>query len=169
MIALLALGVTAQSSSLSQAELKAALLYNFAAFSQWPAEQRSDPFVIGVVGDANLVKALRPVEGQVLDGRRVEVRALDETDDPDSVQVLFLSGISERSLAAILARTIDAPVLTVGVHERFTALGGIIRLFEEHGHLRFEVDAARAGAAHIRISSRVLNLARIVRNTESTR
>jgi hypothetical protein len=168
-IAVLALSVTAQSSALSEAELKAALLYNFASFSQWPADQASDTFVIGVIGDKDLVKALRSIEGQSLGGRRIAVRALDEADDPESVQVLFVSGISERSMAAILARTLDAPVLTVGVHERFTSLGGIIRLFEDHGHMRFEVDTARASAAHIRISSRVLNLARIVRNTESSR
>jgi hypothetical protein len=165
-ILVLALSVTAYSSALREAELKAALLYNFASFSQWPAEQGSGTFVIGVVGDKDLVKALRAVEGQIIDGRPIEIRALDETDDPESVQVLFLSGISERSMAAILARTLNAPVLTVGVHERFTSLGGIIRLFEDHGHLRFEVDAARAAAAHIKISSRVLNLARIVGNTE---
>jgi hypothetical protein len=165
-IAVLALSVTAHSSAPSEAELKAALLYNFASFSQWPPGAESGAFVIGVVGDKDLVKALRSVEGRVIDGRPIAVRALDEADDPESVQVLFLSGISERSMAAILARTLNAPVLTVGVHERFTTLGGIIRLFEDHGHLRFEVNAARAAAARIKISSRVLNLARIVGNTE---
>jgi YfiR/HmsC-like len=153
----------ARTSSLTEAQLKAALLYNFASFTDWPADlPASAPLVIGVTGDDAIAAAMKALPMRTAAGRPIQMQALDESQNPRQCQILFISSANQRSIAATLAQVEDAPVLTVGEHEQFTRLGGIIRLFDDSGHLRFEIDAAHASRVRLKISSRVLNLARIV-------
>jgi hypothetical protein len=164
-IALLA--PAAQASSLTEAQVKAALLYNFASFVEWPDQAGpATPIVICVIGNDAVVRALRSAPGKLATGRPLEIRSLDESEDPRRCQLLFLSAVQERSIAATLARIQAASVLTVGEHDQFTRLGGIIRIYSDDGHVRFEIDAAHATQVRLKISSRVLGLARIVRNED---
>jgi hypothetical protein len=81
--------------------------------------------------------------------------------------VLYLSRIADRALAATLARVAAMPVLTVGEQEHFTQLGGIIRVYPEGNRLRFEVNMTHALGVRLKISSRVLDLARLVRHPDA--
>jgi hypothetical protein len=95
------------------------------------------------------------------------VRTLGESENLAECQVLYFSGISNRAAAATLARVSTLPVLTVGEQEHFTQLGGIIRVYQEGSRLRFDVDASHASAVRLKISSRVLNLARVVKDSDA--
>jgi sugar (pentulose or hexulose) kinase len=167
-LCVLALGTFARTESLTEAQLKAALLYNFASFTDWPADlPASAPLVIGVTGNDAIAAALRALPERTTGGRAIQMQSVDESQNPHQCQILFISSANLRSIAATLAQVQNAPVLTVGEHEQFTRLGGIIRLFDDSGHLRFEIDAPHASRVRLKISSRVLNLARIVGNGDA--
>ncbi len=155
------------SQPLSEAQVKAAMVYNFAAFTEWPEVSAAGrPLVIGVLGNDGLAKALKSM-GSLGNGRDVDVRMLGEGENLAECQVLYFSGISDRAAAATLARVSALPVLTVGEHEHFTQLGGIIRVYQQGSRLRFDVDASHANAVRLKISSRVLNLARVVKDSHA--
>ena len=155
------------SQALSEAQVKAAMVYNFAAFTEWPEVPAAGrPLVVGVLGNDGLAKALKSM-GRLGDGRSVEVRMLGESEKLAECQLLYFSGISDRAAAATLARVSTLPVLTVGEQEHFTQLGGIIRVYREGSRLRFDVDASHASAVRLKISSRVLNLARVVKDSDA--
>ena len=147
---------------LTEAQLKAGFLYNFAQFVEWPAQNGED-FVIAVMGDVNFDGALQQMQGREVNGRRIAVQFVDEQDDVSSCAILFIAAPDDRSTASALARVGTAPVLTVGESARFTKLGGIIRLYKENDKLRFEVNVNRAQSAGLRISSKMLGLARIMK------
>jgi hypothetical protein len=163
----LVLAGEATPQSLSEAQVKAAMVYNFASFTEWP-----DPgvggraLVVGVLGNDGLAKALRNM-GRLGNGREVDVRTLGEGEGLEHCQLLYFAGISDRAAAATLARVSALPVLTVGEHEHFTQLGGIIRVYPEGSRLRFDVDVSHASAVRLKISSRVLNLARLVKDSDA--
>jgi hypothetical protein len=122
--------------------------------------------MVGVLGNEAVAKALRSM-GKLGNGRDVDVRTLSEGEGLTQCQVLYFSGISDRAAAATLARVSTLPVLTVGEQEHFTQLGGIIRLYQEGSRLRFDVDVSRASSVRLKISSRVLKLARLVKDADA--
>jgi hypothetical protein len=156
----------AAATSITEAQVKAALLYNFATFVEWPASlEPGQPLVVGVAGDDQVAAAVRELPA-LSDGRPLEVRVIGDAQDPAECRVLYVAALSERATAALLARLGRAPVLTVGEQEHFTQLGGMIRLFPERGRLHFEVHLGHATAARLHISSRVLRLASLVRDAD---
>lgn len=162
-LALAAHAAGALSGPLPIAQVKAGFLYNFALFVEWPVPPRSDaPLVIGVLGDEALLPALKQIEGRLANGRPIAVRALDDSDDPAKCAVLYIGSAEDRRAALSLSRVGTAPVLTVGESARFTQIGGIVRLYTDDGRLRFEINVTRSHRAGIRISSKLLGLARVV-------
>ena len=154
----------ANGAALTEAQLKAGFLYNFAQFVEWPLRSADDDsFVIGVIGDVNFDGALEQMKGREVNGRKIAVQFIDEQDDVTGCAILFIAAPDDRATASALARVGSSPVLTVGESARFTKLGGIIRLYKEHDKLRFEVNVSRAQSAGLRISSKMLGLARITK------
>jgi uncharacterized protein DUF4154 len=164
---LLAFALTAGSgpttaSELTEAQAKAALLYNFAGFVEWPPGVSARGLVIGVAGDADVFEALRSVNGTTINGHEISVRSISDGDEPSRCQVLYLPAVRERASTAHLRRVAASPVLTVGDSATFMRDGGIVRIFFEGARLRFEVSLPNAERARLRISSKVLGLARRV-------
>ena len=151
----------------SEAQVRAGLVYNFASFTEWPDPTPAErPLVIGVLGNDAVAKALKAT-GKLGNGRDIDVRIVTQGEGLSECQVLYVSAISDRAVAATLARVSTMPVLTVGEHERFTQLGGIIRVYPDGNRLKFEVDIAHATSVRLKISSRVLDLARVVRDSDA--
>jgi hypothetical protein len=155
--------IGASGAALTEAQLKAGFLYNFAQFVEWPARSDDDAFVIGVMGNVNFDGALEQMKGRDVNGRKIDVQFVDEQDDVSGCAILFIAAPDDRATASALARVGRSPVLTVGESARFTKLGGIIRLYKENDKLRFEVNVTRAQSAGLRISSKMLGLARITK------
>lgn len=138
-------------------QVKAAFLFTFIKFVQWPAAEA--PLVIGVAGDNELAVTLaRAVAGRTVDGRAVEVRKLGSHADPDGYHVLHLGGLDDDAAAALLAR-VRGPVLTVGETVRFLRDGGMVRIFIDDQRLRFQVNRGRADQVGVKISAQALSLA----------
>jgi hypothetical protein len=164
-VALLALLVgRAVSAPLTEAQVRAGLLYNFAAFVEWPDDDAiaSRPFIIGVLGADAVGDALREIQGRPVKGRRLEVRRITRDADGRLCHILYIPAGAD-NWQTIVADVKGAPVLTIGEHAQFTALGGVIRLYAEDSRLRFEINVTRAQQSHLQISSKLLGLAKIVR------
>ena len=138
--------------------VKAAYLYNFVKFVEWPALQ-SSVLTICVAGRNPFGPVLDDlVRGEVVAGRRLESRVILEP--MPGCHALF---IAQGANTAVYLRAVRGqPILTVGEEPGFISSGGIARFYIDGGHVRFEINPMAAGQAGLRISSRLLRLARIV-------
>jgi hypothetical protein len=153
----------AAAQDVTEPSLKAAFIFNFAKFTEWPADAMAtgEPLVLCVLGDAVIGEALeRAVRSRTLLGHKLDVSQATSNETPrDGCHILYLSGVTPTHAAKLLAGLRDAPVLTISDAEGFTQMGGIAQLFFHHGHLRFTVHLESAKRARLRISSRLLALA----------
>ena len=152
------------AQSLSEYQAKAAFLYNFARFVEWPADSPGDPFVIGILGEDPFRGALETtVKDKTVEARPVLVRRVSSAEAARSFQILFISASERDRLPSILDSLKGSAVLTVGETEGFASRGGVINFVIEDDRERFEVNTAAAGRARLKISSRLLGLARVVK------
>ena len=149
-------GVRAQEPSLEY-RVKAAYLYNFVKFVEWPAASASGPLTICVVGGNPFGSVLEEtVRGESVGDRPLAVRNVDEPDE--SCRVVFVP--AGTAVASALRATRGTPTLTVGETPRFLSQGGIINFVIEGGKVRFDINQEAAARADLKISSRLLRLAR---------
>ncbi len=162
---LLATGAPGQT--VDQYQVKAAFLYNFAKFVEWPAHTfklASDPIVICVLGENPFGQLLEEtVRGKSVDGRALAVRQVSELRQPYNCQILFVGTSDRPRRRAILGQIGSAAILTVGEAEGFAEEGGVVNFTVEGGKLRFQINPDAAERANLRISSKLLSLAQIVR------
>jgi len=145
--------------------VKAALIYNFAKFAEWPALPSGAPIVTCIVGDEAIAAALTTtVRGQNISGHTLEVRRSQDSAGWPVCQVLFIADAETRRSAAGLGGIKTLPILTVSDGKGFSAANGIIELFVEGGRLRFAINVDAAELAGLHLSSRLLGLAKVVRN-----
>jgi hypothetical protein len=151
-------GATVETGAVGDAQVKAAFLFNFTRFIEWPAPT-DRPLVIGVAGDVAFADVVsRTVSGRSVNGRAFQTRRLEIGDDPSSCHVVFI-GVMQPHDTAELMRRVRGPVLTVGDTVQFLRDGGIVRFYVEHGRVRFEISHKNAEAAGLKISSSLLRLA----------
>lgn len=150
-------------------EVKAAFLYNFAKFVEWPSTAFATadaPLVFCIQGrDPFGGRLERVVNDRTANARRIEVRKQLAGAPVDGCHLVFVPESEERSVARLLQPVElaqEAPVLTVGESGRFAEAGGMIRLLVEEGRVRFDINAGVAERAGLRLSSQLLKLARHV-------
>jgi hypothetical protein len=160
----LAVGIvhaTSGEARLDEYHVKAAFLFNFAKFVEWPPTvPRNRPFVVGVVGEDRIVAVVEGVvRGRTVHGRRMEVRTLRPGEDPRDCDIVFVTADEDQRSADLMRRARRETVLTVGESERFLRDGGIIRFVEGGNRVRFQINARGAQQAGLKISSQLLSLA----------
>jgi hypothetical protein len=165
MTVMVSLGSPAWAQSASEPVLKAAFIYNFAMFAEWPADAApADPLTVCVFGDTAIADALdETVKGRTVDGRKTAVVRV-KPEGFRGCHVLYLAGLDTKRAQAIIDDLKGVPVLTVGDREQFAQSGGIAGLFVEHGRMRFAINVEAAQRGRLRISSRLLSLAKIVKD-----
>ena len=149
----------------SEYEVKAAFLYNFARFVEWPLDAAGDDrtFVVTVLGRDPFGSALDDtLRGKMIDDKRVVVRRALRSEDVGRSHIVFISDSESDRLPAILKSLEAAPVLTVGEMNQFAERGGVIRFKVDQERIRLEINVAAAQRSRLRISSQLLKLARIV-------
>jgi hypothetical protein len=152
-------------------QIKAAFLYNFARFVDWPAGRFSDaaaPIRIAVVGRNPFGDELENVvRGRKIGGREIIVVYHPSTDlsalDASSHHVIYIGTGEEQSLEKLAGRIGGAGALTVGESVRFSAEGGIVTFSTVDDKVRFEINADAAEGAGLKISAQLLKLATAVR------
>ena len=160
---LLLMGAGVSAQDVTEPALKAAYIYSFAKFTEWPADvvPSAEPFVMCVAGDAAVGDALeRAVKGRVLSGHSMAILRVPPAGPQGVCHVLYVSGVTSVQAAHLVAGLHDAPVLTISDVEGFTELGGIAQFFFERGRLCFSIHVGSAKRARLQISSNLLALAK---------
>lgn len=143
----------------SEYDLKAAFIYQIARFVEWPS---STPLRLCVIGGNPFGAALESLRAKRVNEKKMEVALLDMSEDLHGCNMLFIAAPAERHLERIAAISRGGGVLTIGDTEGLAKRGAMVNFFLENGKVRFEInlDAVRLGG--LKISSKLLSLARIV-------
>ncbi len=144
--------------------VKAAFLLNFTKFTEWSAtafDGPDKPIAICILGDDPFGAILdRIVTGETVNGRKVVARRVRQLPAPKSCQLLFLDKVSRQALATLAE--VGPGVLTVGEGDGFLKDGGMIAFVVENRRVRFDINQKAAAAAGVKLSSRLLSVARSV-------
>jgi len=167
-IAFLALAATlgsarAQTPIADEYPVKAAFLFNFAKFVEWPAvafKSPEDPITICVLGQNPFGTALEDVvHDKTVANRGFVVREVLNAQQASNCQIVFVSASERKRFRFLLDQFKGRSILTVGEGDDFTANGGIINFKLKDARVRIEIDAGAADRAGLRISSKLLSLA----------
>lgn len=142
--------------------IKAAILYNFAKFTRWPAEafdSADAPLQLCVIGVDPFREALATIDGKRVGSRSLRTRLIADTAMIGACHVLFVSVSESERLAEVLAAASDAAVLTVADIPDFARAGGIITLNIVEDRTRFDVNRLAADRAGLALSAKLLRLA----------
>ncbi|HEY6191504.1 MAG TPA: YfiR family protein [Bacteroidota bacterium] len=160
----------AQQEAGKESKFKAAYLYNFLQFIEWPESSftnRSSPVTIGILNQEPLANILEQiVQGERVHGREIVVRKFRDTKSIRECQVLFVPRSERNEIPSILVSTEGSSVLTVGEVDGFAEEGGAINFFVQENKLKFEINQDALKNANLRASSRLLRLARLVGSAE---
>lgn len=157
----------AQQPKASEFQVKAAYLYNFGRFVQWPDESgtdRTDSFQICVLGADPFGQALdATLAGGTIGGKSVMAKRISKPQEVNSCRILFISSSEESHLKDVLAALDKTRVLTVSDIPRFSERGGMIGFVQEGNRVRFDVNLDSAQGAGLTLSSELLRVATNVR------
>jgi hypothetical protein len=164
LLALLGACTELRADESNEHAVKAAFVSKFARFVEWPQAGRCpDHFTIAVLGKDAFTDALqRAIEGREVRERPTRVRRVTAVGQVEPCSLLWLGAAEEKHLEAVLGELGRVPVLVVGDATGFTSRGGMIGLFVENERVGFDVNVGAAERAGLRISSRLLGLARAV-------
>jgi hypothetical protein len=147
--------------------LKAIFLYNFASYVEWPLgtfPNEKASLVIGVYGSSAIDETLQTIANSKKVGeRKLEFRKFASVNEIRNCQILFISrDVSASQHAEILKALKDKPVLIVGESPGFAAQGASINFFIEANKIRFEVNTNVTKRLGLKVSSKLLSMAKIV-------
>ncbi len=156
----------AQAQSATEYQVKAAYLFNFAKFIEWPASSFPDasaPLRICVLGQDPFGQQLRGITNEkTVNGRKLEVNQVTDLRQARSCHILFIASSEKASMKQILEGLGGASVLTVGDSKGFADLGGMINFVLENDRVQFEVNRKAAEQVGLKISSKLLSVAKFV-------
>jgi len=147
--------------------LKAAFLYNFAKFTEWPADALSagEKLALCVIGDASVADALeQTIEGRHVEGRQLTVRIVKADGPIRSCHLLYAGGLDTLRSTQLFQALNGATVFTVGDSDRFAESGGVAQLILEGDRIRFAINTTASRRARLTLSSKLLALAKIVKD-----
>jgi YfiR/HmsC-like len=152
-----------QAQSASEYEVKAAFLYKFASFVEWPSPTAGAPICIGVLGADHFGEALdRIVRGKQVGDRAFTIQRFRTAGEASHCDIVFISGSEQGRLREILGLLRGKPVLTVSEIPDFCQRGGAINLKVIDAAIRFEINPVAGERSGIRFSSKLLSLAKVI-------
>jgi hypothetical protein len=164
--------LTAQWSISAEYQSKARALVNLPNFIEWPDSafpSGQSSFSVCVLGDFRFGISLAELaKGRTTHGRPIEIHGLKKDEDIQACQILYISQLEAKRYAKILDGVRGSNKLTVGETPNFLDAGGALVLSFEPEGLRFDVNLRATKAAHLKISSNLLALARRVLNSPET-
>ncbi|HEX3376454.1 MAG TPA: YfiR family protein [Candidatus Acidoferrales bacterium] len=162
-----------RAQSPTEYQVKAAYLFNFIKFVEWPEASAADTqskWTIGVVGNSPVGEELsKLVEGKNILGRELQAKTFQATDNLRACNILFISESEKKHLPAILAGLRGSSVMTVADMEHFIDAGGMVQFVVEDARVRIAIDVGATGRARLKVSSKLLALARTVTDDGSAR
>jgi len=146
-------------------EVKAAYLYQFGKFVEWPGEAvvlPGDTFSICTLG-GNPFGALleETISGRSVQGKKVVAKAMANANEALNCNILFIISSEQKRLEEIFRILHGRSILTVGDMKNFLPQGGMIQLEIEQNKVRFEINVSAVGRANLKISSQLLKVAKV--------
>lgn len=166
-IAVCAFSSFASAQTATAPALKAAFLYNFAKFSEWPADALApgQRLAMCVVGDAAVADALgQTIKGHAIGDHELTVTVLKAEESASACHLLYVSASEIKRSAGLLLGVRGASVFTVSDAHKFAESGGVAQLIVENDRMRFAINIASAQRGRLTISSKLLSLATIVKD-----
>jgi hypothetical protein len=157
---------SAQTGKLGEYEIKAAFLYHFANYTEWPEEAFADknaPFTFGIFGENPFSDILNGFTNKFVRERPVRIMKCSSWDEARDCHLLFIGSSEKNKLTEILAHLKTRSILTVADTDSFLESGGIIHLITANNRVGFEINVDAAKEAKLKISSQVLSLAKRVK------
>jgi len=156
----------AEPPTLSERQVKALFLFNFAKYVDWPAgafTNSSAPIVIDVVGEDGFSDEFRRVAGdRTVNDRKVVIKQIEDTADLKDCQILFVGSSEKEHLTEILEKVKNSAVLTVGETDRFLIQDGMINFTKKENKIRLEINLVPAQRVNLKLSSKLLTVADVV-------
>ena len=165
MLSGLLLGGNARATEFDEYAIKAAYLYNFAKYVEWPPEifvGDDASLLICIAGKNPFGGALEMLAGKMVGSHPVEIRYALATANLSQCHVVFIAHTERSRLNTILSNIDSKSVLTVSDIANFTEAGGMIGLIEIEQRIRFDINMVATDRARLKLSSQLLKLARIV-------
>ena len=161
-----ALAAASDAVAPTEQEVKAAYLYNFAKYVEWPAPGAPDAqWVVGVLGEGDFPEVLeKMLAGKTARERPFAARRIPDAQQAAQAHILYIGASEAPHLAAILKALEGRPVLTVSDIDGFAEKGGMIGFRIEGKKVRFDISQQQAARAGLRVSSQLLALARVVQS-----
>ena len=154
-------------AQVSEYQVKAAFLFNFAKFVQWPEQSfktPAAPIVICILGKNPFGTTLEDtIKGKTAGGRTLKVLPVSDAQPPCSCQILFVASSERKRFRSIVRNLKDAGVLSVGEADEFTGDGGVVNFNVERGNINLEINTAAAEYTGVHISAKLLSLSHVVR------
>jgi hypothetical protein len=164
--------LAAQVRPSSEYELKAAFVFNFAKFVDWPPSAFANPtapFSVCVLGPDPFGGALDDaLRGKVIAEHPASVARVKHVADVTGCQILFIASSESHLLPEVLSKIRGQRVLVIGETDDFASSGGVIQFTLEENRVRFFINTDAADRAGLKISSKLLALAKIVRDAPAT-
>jgi hypothetical protein len=150
----------------SEYQVKAAFIINFPKYVEWPGEAfaaTNSPIVIAVLGESRVTDELQKIiAGRSVNGRELVLKHLDSADGTIDCHLLFVPATEQKRAPNLLPSIKNKGILTVGESDDFLAGGGTINLARRNQKIALEVNLEAAGNSRIKISSKLLNIAKVV-------
>ena len=151
----------------SEYQVKAAFLINFPKYAEWPAEafaETNSPIVIATLGESKVTTELQKlIPGRTVNGREIVLKSLATGEESGVCHILFISAAEQQQSPGLLAKLNHTGILTVGESDSFLESGGILNLARRDQKIGLEVNLAAASSSRIKISSKLLSLANVVK------
>lgn len=161
-----ATALTAESTHQEQ-QVKAAFLVNFPKYVDWSVEALADtntPVIIAVLGETKVIEELQKIiPGRTINGRTIILKRLKPEEELRGNHIVFISAAEQRRSPDSLTKLRESGVLTVGESDDFLERGGIINLVRRGQKIAMEVNLAAADKAQLKISSKLLSVATVVK------
>jgi len=146
-------------------QVKAGFLYKFLLFAEWPEEttaESGDTIVIGIIGKDSFGNAFAPVEGEMINGRKLTVKRFKDNVSSTALEkchILFISSSLKKRMSKILKTVNEYPIITVSDVKGFTKSGGMINFVVKESRVGFEINMTAAESAGIKFRSKLLRVA----------
>ncbi|MDP2321711.1 MAG: YfiR family protein [Acidobacteriota bacterium] len=147
--------------------LKAAFVYNFVKFAEWPALRTGEAIAVCIVGDDGMAAEFdKTANGKSLGGHVVAMTRPVDASTWRACHVLFIADTEVRRSAKELFSIRTVPVLTVSDGPGFAIRSGLVELYVEDGRMRFAINVDALERSSLKLSSRLLGLARVIRDPD---
>lgn len=167
-IILLFLSISACANEAKIKDIQTAYIYNFAKFIKWPSDvKKSDTFNVCIYGDADFEGKLNELNQRMLGKKKISVLRVHTKEEIQNCQMLILPSVGDSKLDELTAWAKKHHIVTISDTEGYANRGVMINFYQDRKKVRFEINHQEAKNANINISSKLLRVAKVVKNVQN--